>query len=116
MKAAVTDLLRSRGLFPALLLGLGLLDYHIPSFNLAGEPLRIMRAAQKLGGEEEKILATVVLEDFLRAVFLWGAAATVMSQDPPLFSPRVFSLARAGAILVSVQRLVALLGRQGIVA
>ena len=63
-------------------------------------PLQIMHAAQKLGGEEEKMSVTVVLEDFLRAVFLLGAAATVMSQDPLLFSPRVFPLARAGAILV----------------
>jgi len=174
MKAILVDLLRSRGLLLALLLGLGLLaatifftrpssifaqlnslgpwgflalllsfglsflcnakgwgyllraqglclpfsavlriscasfafSYLIPSFNLAGEPIRIMLAAQKLGGEEEKILATVVLEKLLffgiAVVFLLGAAATVMTQDlPPFLHQGLFSLAGAGAVLMS---------------
>jgi uncharacterized membrane protein YbhN (UPF0104 family) len=175
MKAILVDLLRSRGLLLALLLGLGLLaatifftrpfsifaqlnslgpwgflalllsfglsflcnakgwgyllraqglclsfsavlriscasfafSYLIPSFNLAGEPIRIMLAAQKLRGEEEKILATVVLEKLLffgiAVVFLLGAAATVMTQNlPPFLHQGLFSLAGAGAVLMSL--------------
>jgi uncharacterized protein (TIRG00374 family) len=174
MKAILVDLLRSRGLLLALLLGLGLLaatifftrpfsifaqlnslgpwgflalllsfglsflcnakgwgyllraqglclpfsavlriscasfafSYLIPSFNLAGEPIRIMLAAQKLRGEEEKILATVVLEKLLffgiAVVFLLGATATVMTQNlPPFLHQGLFSLAGAGAVFVS---------------
>lgn len=182
MKATVTDFLRGRGLFLALLLGLGLLaatifftrplsilgqlislgpwgffalllnfglsflcnakgwgylleaqglrlpfstvlrigcasfafSYLIPSFNLAGEPIRIILATQKLGGEEEKILATVVLEKLLffgiAVVFLSGAAATVMNQDlPPFLHQGLFSLAGAGAAILG-SALVVLLG------
>jgi glycosyltransferase involved in cell wall biosynthesis len=81
-------------------------NYLIPSFNLAGEPIRIMLAAQKLRGEEEKILATVVLEKLLffgiAVVFLLGAAATVMTQNlPPFLHQGLFSLAGAGAVLMS---------------
>jgi glycosyltransferase involved in cell wall biosynthesis len=82
-------------------------NYLIPSFNLAGEPIRIMLAAQKLRGEEEKILATVVLEKLLffgiAVVFLLGAAATVMTQNlPPFLHQGLFSLAGAGAVLMSL--------------
>ncbi|MEM3486103.1 MAG: lysylphosphatidylglycerol synthase transmembrane domain-containing protein [Candidatus Methanomethyliaceae archaeon] len=103
-------LLRAQGIHPPFSTVLQIscasyaLGYLIPSFNLAGEPIRVVLATKELGVGKRKVVSTVLAEKLLFtgiiATFLMGAAVTIMNMGlPPVIHQGLFSVAGAGLAL-----------------